>query len=134
MMFLTVREYADKHGKTVQAVYKQLQSKTLRTELAGHIKRRKRGNKYVLMLDEDAQAALTSSSRETPTIVQQIDNQERLDELERQVQVLTTKLLEVQDLLIKEQQTVKELQQKNISLLEEKAAPTKKHWWQRKKA
>ncbi|MCM1264233.1 MAG: hypothetical protein NC313_16095 [Butyrivibrio sp.] len=126
-MMLTIKEYAEKSGKSVQAVYKQIKAKENATLLEGHILLRKIGGKTIKVLDDDAVKVLDEASRQAPTVVLQSgkdDMIERLQEEKEQLasenKALLVKIAELQEQLIHEKDNVKLLQQEKIELLEER--------------
>ena len=52
---ITIKEYADKHGKSKSAVYQQLNSKSNKEKLKGHIQIRTVNGKKTKFLDEIAE-------------------------------------------------------------------------------
>lgn len=110
-MRLTVKDYADSKGVTVQAVYKQL--KTHEKELKGHIHTHQRKR----FLDEYAVDYLNQQSSETPTIILQHDQSEKLLQLEEENKNLLIKIAELQDVIIKKSEKIELLQEEKTQLL-----------------
>lgn len=132
MEWLSVKEYAERTGKSVQAVYKQMKGKELTEQLKGHIKELPRGGgRTIKKLDEEAVRLLDEASRQSPQIIVQTDDKERIEQLERDKEALLIKVAELQEKLIKKGEQVEQLQAANIALLEAKTE--KKRWWQRRK-
>lgn len=123
---ITVKEFAETHGKTVQAVYQQMNRKENRSALEGHIIIEKVGNKKVKFLDDFAVELLEKASNNTPSIVIQQGNEAELERLRDENKNLLIKVAELQEALLREKDEVKRLQDDKILLLEEK---TKKKWW-----
>lgn len=124
---ITVKEYAEKQGKSVQAVYKQIRSKENAALLEGHIFLQKIGNKNAKVLDDEAIEILNNASRQAPTVVLQNTKDELIEALQAEKEQLADenrslliKVAELQELLIQEKDNVKLLQQEKIALLEEK--------------
>jgi len=98
---MTIKEYADLHGKSVQAVYKQMKSRENAKKLEGHILIRKVGNKEVQVLDEVAIAILEDASTQAPQVIVQMEDKEQIANLQEENKKLLLTLTEVQDALIK---------------------------------
>lgn len=139
---ITVKEYAEQKGKSVQSVYKQMKSKENAVALEGHIHVRRVNNRDVKLLDEDAVRVLDEASNHSIQVILETDDKRRIEELEQQIEVLKDQLLITQNQLIAEQAEVKllqaekmQLQSDKIALLEakqeERKEPEKKSWLQR---
>jgi len=116
---MTIKEYADKHGKSVQSVYKQMKSKENAKRLEGHILLRRVGNKNIQVLDEVAIAILEEASTQAPQVIVQMEDKEQIASLQEENKKLLLKLTEVQEALLKaKDQTLLAEQQK--LLLEDK--------------
>ena len=127
---LSIKEYAEKSGKSVQAVYKQIKSKENSIHLEGHIFEKKIKNRNVKFLDETAIKILDESSKQTPIIMVQTDNKEHIENLEKENKNLILKIAELQEIIILKSEKIEKLQEANILLLEEKKEePQKKIWW-----
>lgn len=133
---ITIKEYAELHGKSVQAVYKQLKSKENATLLEGHIITEKINNKNVKMLDDVAVQILNDASKQSIQVILQNDDKERIEQLETENKTLLIKIASLQEELIttqkelgKEKDNVKLLQNEKIELLEQKNE-LKTKWWQ----
>lgn len=134
---ITIKEFAELHGKSVQAVYKQLKSKENATLLEGHIITKKINNKNIKMLDDIAVQILNDASKQSIQVIMQNDDRERIEQLETENKTLLIKIASLQEDLIntqkelsKEKDNVKILQNEKIELLEEKEEPQQKKWWQ----
>ncbi len=124
---ITVKEYAEQHGKSVQAVYKQMRAKENAALLENHIFLQKVGNKTAKVLDEEAVEILNNASKQAPTIVLQNGKDEQIEALKTENEQLVSenktlliKVAELQEQLIHEKDNVKQLQQEKITLLEAK--------------
>lgn len=134
---ITIKEYADLHGKSVQSVYKQLKSKENAKLLDGHIFIEKINNKNVKMLDDIAVKILDNASKQSIQIVTQNGDKEKIERLEEenknllmQIASIQQELIKTQKELSKEKDNVKLLQEQRIQLLESKEEPKeKKSWW-----
>lgn len=134
---ITIKEYAELHGKSVQAVYKQLKSKENATLLEGHIFTEKINNKNVKMLDDIAVQILNDASKQSIQVIMQNDDRERIEQLETENKTLLIKIASLQEELIttqkelgKEKDNVKVLQSEKIELLEQKnQQESKTKWW-----
>lgn len=124
---VTIKEYAEKSGKSVQAVYKQMKAKENAALLEGHILFRKIGNKSTKVLDDEAVKILDEASRTAPTVVLQSGKDDMIERLQTEKEqlinenkALLIKVAELQEQLLQEKDNVKLLQQEKIELLEEK--------------
>lgn len=116
---MTIKEYADKHGKSVQSVYKQMKSKENAKRLEGHILFRKVGNKNVQVLDEVAISILEEASTQAPQVIVQMEDKEQIAQLQEENKALLVKLTEVQEALIKAKEQSLLAEQQKL-LLEDK--------------
>lgn len=124
---ITVKEYAEQQGKSVQAVYKQMRAKENAALLENHIFLQKVGNKTAKVLDDEAVEILNNASRQAPTIVLQNGKDEQIEALKAENEqlagenkALLIKVADLQEKLLQEKDNVKLLQQEKITLLEEK--------------
>lgn len=124
---ITIKEYAEKSGKSVQAVYKQIKAKENAALLEGHILLKKIGNKNTKVLDDEAIRILDQASRQAPTVILQSGKDDMLEKLQAEKEQLANenkalliKVAELQEQLLQEKDNVKLLQQEKIELLEEK--------------
>lgn len=127
---LSLKEYATNKGVSYEAVRKQV--KRYKSELEGHISKVNR-TQY---LDDEAVAFLDTKRQENPVILLQVDKDEEIQRLSNENKMLLLKVTELQDALLREKDTVKELQTEKIALLEakqeqEQEAVKKKSWWER---
>lgn len=124
---ITVKEYAEQQGKSVQAVYKQMRAKENAALLENHIFLQKVGNKTAKVLDDEAVEILNNASRQAPTVVLQNGKDEQIEALKAEKEQLASenkallvKVADLQEQLLQEKDNVKLLQQEKIALLEEK--------------
>lgn len=123
-----MREYAAQKGVSYEAVRKQVNR--YKKQLEGHISKVSR-TQY---LDDEAVAFLDGKRQESPVILLQMDKDEEIQRLSDENKALLVKVAELQDALLREKDTVKELQTEKIALLEakqEQEAAKKKSWWER---
>lgn len=130
---ITIKEYAEKSGKSVQAVYKQIKAKENAALLEGHILLQKIGNKNTKVLDDEAVRILDQASRQAPTVILQSGKDDMLEKLQAEKEQLANenkalliKVAELQEQLLQEKDNVKLLQQEKIELLEEKQEQNQK--------
>lgn len=126
---MTIKEYADQHGKSVQSVYKQMKSKENAKRLEGHILLRKVGNKNIQVLDEVAITILEDASTQAPQVIVQMEDKEQITLLQKENKELLLKLTEVQEalliakdknLLAEQQKLLLEDKEKQLIQLQEK--------------
>lgn len=125
---ISIKEYAAQKGVSYEAVRKQVSR--YKKELEGHITKVSR-TQY---LDDEAVAFLDGKRQENPVILLQVDKDEEIQRLHDENKALLLKVAELQDALLKEKDTVKELQTEKITLLEvkqEQEAAKRKSWWER---
>lgn len=78
---ITIKDYAEQRGKTVQAVYQQMKRQENAQALNGHVFTQRVGNKDVKYLDEEAVRILDEGSGSTPNIVVQDELKGQLAEV-----------------------------------------------------
>ncbi len=125
---VSMRDYAVQKGVSYEAVRKQVSR--YKKELEGHITKVSR-TQY---LDDKAVAFLDEKRRESPVILLQVDKDKEIQRLQNENKALLLKVAELQDALLKEKDTVKELQTEKIAFLEvkrEQEAKKRKSWWKR---
>lgn len=136
---ITIKEYAELHGKSVQSVYKQIKSKENASALDGHIFTEKINNKSVKMLDDEAVRILEMASKQSIQVILQQDDKEKIEQLEAdnknlllQIASIQQELIAIQKALSEEKEQVKLLQNEKIELLEQKLEPEElqKKWYQ----
>lgn len=134
---ISVKEYAENRGKSVQAVYQQLKRKDNAQRLEGHIVVKRVGNKDTKFLDAVAVEILDEASRQAPQVIMESMDKERIAELEAENKMLVQKIVELQEQIIERSKKVEMLQEANILLLEQKQermqeqVEEKKGFWSR---
>ena len=111
---LSVKEYADKQGVTIQAIYQSLKRQENQERLKGHIFM-EHGKK---MLDDYAVGVLDESRKQNPVVIMQVNDSERLADLEEQNKKLTAAVVELQDKLLQKQEIIESVQNKLIQAKE----------------
>lgn len=125
---LTIKEYAEKHGISIQAVYQQLKRKQNKEFLVDHIQVIG-GVKY---LDDEAVAFLESKRESSPSVIIQTDSKEIIDQLENDNKTLLLKVAELQEAIITKSNKIEQLQEANMLLLETiKYEEKSKGFWSR---
>lgn len=120
---LSIKEYAEKHSITIQAVYQQINRKQNKEFLSQHTQKIK-GVKY---LDDEAVEFLESKRENSPSVIIQSDDKEHIEHLENENKKLLIKVAELQESIILKSDKIEQLQEANIRLLEEqKEEPIKK--------
>lgn len=99
---ISIKEYAESRGKSVQAVYNQIHGKEKADLLEGHIITQKVGHKNIKFLDETAVRVLDEASKQAPTVILQNEDKERIAELTAENEALKAKLSELQTKMIEE--------------------------------
>lgn len=128
----SIKDFAATHGKTVQSVYKQIKGKENAEALKGHIIEKKIGNRPAKFLDDEAVRILEAASAQSPQVVVQTGDKEKIEQLEAANKLLLAKVADLQDQLLKEKDQVKQLQEDKIKLLEaKKEEPEKKGFFAR---
>lgn len=89
---VTIKEYAQMRDKSVQAVYAQIKGKENSKALEGHLHTERLGRKFAMFLDEEAVRILDESSKLTPNVVIQHDNQELIAELKAENESLKAQI------------------------------------------
>lgn len=118
MELVTIREFADLQGITYEAVRKQVVR--FSEELSGHVVRKNR-TQY---LDEVAVKFLQERRRESPIILQNMDQGEEISRLMDQVESLRAQLVSAQNKLLESQERIISLQDEAQKALEDKARYT----------
>ena len=138
---ISLKDYAAEKGISYEAVRKQVNR--YRSELDGHILKENR-TQY---LDDEAVAFLDEKRQGNPIVIMESSKDEEIQRLSNENKALLLKLTEVQDKLVRSQETISELQteklqlqQEKILLLEERKdqdphgeedpAAAKRSWWQ----
>ena len=122
---ITVKEYAENRGKSVQAVYQQMKRKENSARLEGHIHVVRINNKDTKCRDDEGVEILDEASQKSIQVVLQTNDKERIEELENENKLLllelasvNKKLNEVRDTLDEERERIHQLEEENVKLLE----------------
>ena len=115
---MTIKQFADSQGISYEAVRKQLHKYS--EELSGHVIRKDR-TRY---LDEVAVKFLQERRRESPIILQNMDQGEEIIRLMDQVESLRAQLVSAQNKLLESQERIISLQDEAQKALEDKARYT----------
>ena len=118
MELVTIKQFADSQGISYEAVRKQLHKYS--EELSGHVIRKDR-TRY---LDEVAVKFLQERRRESPIILQNMDQGEEISRLQDQVESLRAQLVSAQNKLLESQERIISLQDEAQKALEDKARYT----------
>lgn len=128
---ISIKDFAEQRGKTVQAVYQQMKRKENAAALEGHVFTHRVGNKDVKYLDEEAVSILDKSSNSAPLIVLEEglradleETKQQLDIKEKQVAYQEGQISILRDLLAEANEKLmllSEPQEKIASLEAEKA-------------
>lgn len=118
MELVTIKQFADSQGISYEAVRKQVVRYS--EELSGHVIRKNR-TQY---LDEVAVKFLQERRRESPIILQNMDQGEEISRLMDQVESLRAQLVSAQNKLLESQERIISLQDEAQKALEDKARYT----------
>ena len=118
MELVTIKQFADSQGISYEAVRKQLHKYS--EELSGHVIRKDR-TRY---LDEVAVKFLQERRRESPIILQNMDQGEEISRLMDQVESLRAQLVSAQNKLLESQERIISLQDEAQKALEDRARYT----------
>lgn len=118
MELVTIKQFADSQGITYEAVRRQVARYS--EELSDHIIRQNR-TQY---LDEKAVEFLKERRRESPIVLQTIDQGEEIGRLQDQVESLKAQLVTAQNKLLEAQERVISLQDEAQKALEDRARYT----------
>lgn len=117
---ITVKEFAKKQHRTVQAVYQSIDR--YKIQLDGHIQKIGRTS----YLDDEAVAFLESKREQNPVVIYQQDKDEELEQLRKNADVMKAKIVELQEKVNKSQEEYIALQSENAKLLALPAETEKK--------
>lgn len=117
---VTIKEYAESRGKSVQSVYKQMRSKENAAALNGHIIIQKFNNKDVKFLDDEAVRVLDAASSQSVQVIELSNDKEQIETLKQEKEALLLKIAELQDQLIKKNEKIDQLKDEKIAYLENK--------------
>ena len=123
MSEITIKEYADSRGKSVQSVYQQLKGKRTNSIISSHIKEKIVNNKKTKVLDDVAIKILDEASNTSVQILEENNKQKEYEEAIKQVNSLKeendklknllvsiqNKLIDTQTLLIEEPKKTQDL-------------------------
>lgn len=118
MELVTIKQFADSQGITYEAVRRQVARYS--EELSDHIIRQNR-TQY---LDEKAVEFLKERRRESPIVLQNMDQGEEIGRLQDQVESLKAQLVTAQNKLLEAQERVISLQDEAQKALEDRARYT----------
>ena len=100
MELVTLKQFADDQGITYEAVRRQVIRHA--DKLQGHIVKKNR-TQY---LDDEAVKILKDRRRESPIVLQTIDQSEEIDRLTDQIESLKAQLMTAQNELLKEKDRI----------------------------
>ena len=102
---VSVKDYAEQRGKTVQAVYQQMKRKENSQQLDGHVFTKRVGNRDVKFLDEEAVLILDKASNSAPLMMLQDDLKSDLEDARKEAESWKAQALMLQGKidLLKEQ-------------------------------
>ena len=113
---VTIKEYAETHGVTIQAVYQQLKRKQNKDFLNQHIEK----INGVTYLDPEAVEFLESKRENSPSVIIRTAEHEVIEQLTQENKNLLIKVAQLQEVVIAKSEKIEQLQEANILLLEEK--------------
>lgn len=118
---ISVKDFAEQRGKTVQAVYQQMKRKENAVALEGHVFTHRVGNKDVKYLDDEAVSILDKSSQSAPLTILEDGLRAELDDTKQQLDMKEKQVIfqEGQLSILKEQ--LADAQQKLMALSEPQA-------------
>lgn len=117
---ITVKEFAKKQHRSVQAIYQSIDRYKL--QLEGHIKKVGRTS----YLDDEAVAFLETKREQNPVVIYQQDKDEELERLRQNADVMKAKIAELQEAVNNSQKEYIALQKENARLLALPADTAKK--------
>ena len=85
---ITVKQYAEERGITIQAVHQSMNGKRKKERLDGHVQ----VIDGIKWLDEEAVAILDESRNRSPIVWEKADANERIEELEREREAMLLKI------------------------------------------
>lgn len=97
---ITIKEYAEARGKSVQAVYKAMKSKKNKERLQGHIERIE-GKQW---LDDIAVQILDESRADSPVIYVEDNREEQIKQYRQEVEKYKSLVIELQRQLLEKQE------------------------------
>ncbi len=117
---ITVKEFAKRQHRSVQAIYQSIDRYKL--QLEGHIKKVGRTS----YLDDEAVAFLETKREQNPVVIYQQDKDEELERLRQNADVMKAKIAELQQAVNNSQKEYIALQKENARLLALPADTAKK--------
>lgn len=108
---ITVKEFAKRQHRSVQAIYQSIDR--YRLQLEGNITKVGRTS----YLDDEAVAFLETKREQNPVVIFQQDKDEELERLRQNADVMKAKIAELQESVNKSQQEYIALQKENARLL-----------------
>ena len=117
---ITVKEFAKKQHRSVQAIYQSIDRYKL--QLEGHITKVGRTS----YLDDEAVAFLETKREQNPVVIYQQDKDEELERLRQNADVMKAKIAELQEAVNNSQKEYIALQKENARLLALPADTAKK--------
>lgn len=90
---VSIKDFAEQRGKTVQAVYQQMKRKENAAALEGHVFTQRVGNKDVKYLDEEAVSILDKSSSSAPLTILEDGLRADLEETKQQLDMKEKQVL-----------------------------------------
>lgn len=131
----SIKDYAKEHGISYESVRRQVNR--YKEELGEHLIKENR-TQY---LDEEAVKFLDAKRKSNPVTVVEVEKDEELKKLREENKMLSLKVMQLQDDLLKEKDIVDALKEEKILLLEDakrreveknqQAEPEKKSWIRR---
>lgn len=118
----SIKDYAKEHGISYESVRRQVNR--YKEELGEHLIKENR-TQY---LDEEAVKFLDAKRKSNPVTVVEVEKDEELKKLREENKMLSLKVIQLQDDLLKEKDIVDALKEEKILLLEEQE---KKSWIRR---
>lgn len=107
---ISLKDYSLKHNISYEAVRSQVSR--YKKELTGHIIKKGRTR----FLDEEGEAFLDGRRAESPVVIMNETKDDRIRELESQVQLLQVRVLELQDQIISRDDKILELSDRILLL------------------
>lgn len=112
---ITVKEYAEARGKSVQAVYKAMKAKKNKDRLQGHIERIE-GKQW---LDDTAVQILDESRSDSPVVYVEDNRAEQVEQYREEVEKYKNLVIELQRQLLEKQEQLSSITEQ-AHLLESK--------------
>lgn len=113
---ISIKDYAEDRGKTIQAVYQQMKRKENATALEGHVFTRRVGNKDVKFLDDEAVRILDEASRSTQTVIYKEFLKDELEQATQDLELAQKNLIFQEGQLKALRDTLAETEKKLLAL------------------